>query len=86
MSDQVIVKYDRTDYGRVYLGDVGQRHQLGGGKGLYTIGQDRYISFGQDATFVKTGDVMMSAKLGRIGSMTAGTTVNRDMTAFTVTF
>ena len=87
MSDQVIVKYDRTDYGRVYLGDVGQRHQLGGGKGLYTHGQDRYISHGQDATFVKTGDVMMSAVFGRIGSMTAESGYCKgDRTAFTVTF
>lgn len=62
----VIVKYDGTDYGRVYLGDVGQRHQLGGGKGLYTIGQDRYLSHGQDATFVGTGDAYMSANSGRI--------------------
>lgn len=81
MSDQVIVKYDRTDYGRVYLCDVGQRNGLGGGKGIYTLGQDRYISYGQDATFVKTGDVMMSAMVGRIHSMMSG-----DRTAFTVTF
>lgn len=64
-----IVKYDGTDVGRVYLGDVGQRHQLGGGKGLYSLGQDRYLSKGQDATFVSTGDVLLSADRGRIKKM-----------------
>jgi len=62
----VVVKYDQTDIGRVYLGDVGMRNQLGGGRGLYVLGQDRYISHGQDATFVKTGDVLLSAFEGRI--------------------
>jgi len=81
MSDSVIVKYDKTDYGRIYLGDVGRRHQLGGAVGLYTLGQDRYLSHGQDTTFVKTGDVMMSAMQGRIASMYIG-----DRTGFTVTF
>jgi transketolase C-terminal domain/subunit len=84
MSDRVIVKYDRTDYGRIYLGDVGRRNQLGGAVGLYTHGQDRYLSHGQDATFVKTGDVMMSAVVGTIASMTAPNKFDR--TAFTVTF
>ena len=62
----VVVKYDGNDFGRIYLGDVGQRHQLGGGQGLYTKGQDRYIKYGQDATFVGTGDVYMSTYSGRI--------------------
>lgn len=74
----VIVKYDGTDYGRVYLGDVGQRHQLGGGQGLYTKGQDRYLSYGSDTTFVGTGDVYMSANSGRIKSF-------QTRGAFTVT-
>ena len=79
----VIVKYDGTDFGRVYLGDVGQRHQLGGGQGLYTLGQDRYLSYGQDTTFVATGDVIMSAtyagydRTGQIKNMV-------DKGAFTV--
>lgn len=55
------VAYDGTDYGRIYLADVGQRHQLGGGQGLYVLGQDRYISHGEDTTFVSTGDVLLSA-------------------------
>jgi transketolase C-terminal domain/subunit len=58
---KTVVHYDGTDRGRIYLGDVGQRNQLGGGKGLYVLGQDRYIRKGQDATFITTGDVMMSA-------------------------
>jgi hypothetical protein len=61
-----IVKYDGTDIGRIYLGDVGQRNQLGTGKGIYSYGQDRYLSYGQDATFVTTSDVMMSLASGRL--------------------
>lgn len=66
---RTVVHYDGTDYGRIYLGDVGQRHQLGGGKGLYTQGQDRYIKHGQDATFATSGDVLTSYATahGRIG-------------------
>ena len=80
----VIVNYDGTDYGRIYLGDVGQRHQLGGGQGLYTLGQDRYISHGEDTTFIATSDVVMSAtyaahdRTGRIKDLV-------DRGAFTVT-
>jgi len=80
----VIVVYDGTDYGRVYLGDVGQRHQLGGGQGLYTNGQDRYLSYGQDATFIATGDVLLSATYAgndRTGVIKA----MEDKGAFTVT-
>jgi hypothetical protein len=75
----VVVHYDKTDFGRIYLGDVGMRNQLGGGKGLYVNGQDRYLSHGQDATFVRTGDVMLSISQGRIGKMI-------DKTAFEVSF
>jgi len=57
----VTVTYDGTDRGRIYLSDVGQRNQLGGGQGIYTLGQDRYLSKDQTATFIKTGAVMMSA-------------------------
>ena len=80
----VIVVYDGTDYGRVYLHDVGQRNQLGGGKGLYVLGQDRYISSGGDTTFIATSDVIMSAtytgadRTGQIKNM-------EDRGAFTVT-
>ena len=61
-----IITYDKTDIGRIYLGDVGQRNQLGTGKGIYSYGQDKYISHGHDATFVTTGDVMMSRSVGTI--------------------
>lgn len=61
-----VVTYDGTDYGSVYLRDVGQRNQLGGGKGIFVLGQDRYISYGQDATLVDTGDVLMSKNSGVI--------------------
>jgi hypothetical protein len=57
-----VVHYDGTDYGRIYLGDIGRRRQLGGAKeGINTLGQDRYIRKGQDATFIQTGEIMMSA-------------------------
>ena len=59
-----IVTYDGTDIGRIYLKDIGQRNQLGGGKGIYTHGQDQYISSGEDATLVSTGDVLMSVASG----------------------
>lgn len=74
----VIVNYDGTDYGRVYIRDVGQRNQLGGGRGIYYYGQDQYLSYGEDATFVGTGDVYMSASQGVIKSF-------EDKGAFTVT-
>jgi len=79
LDSTVIVRYDNTDMGRIYLGDVGMRNQLGGGKGLYTLGQDRYISHGQDATFIKTGDVLMSANVGRIKKFS-------DLGAFTIEY
>ena len=79
-----VVHYDRTDTGRIYLGDVGQRHQLGGGQGLYTKGQDRYISFGQDATFVQTGDVAMSQQNGRIKHFTDTTNFRTETVSITV--
>jgi len=60
-ANRTTVAYDGTDYGRIYLHDIGQRNQLGGGKGLYVQGQDRYISHGQDATFISTSDVLLSA-------------------------
>jgi transketolase C-terminal domain/subunit len=66
-----VVKYDGTNYGRVYLRDVGARNGLGGGKGIYNLGQDRYLNHGQDATLVQTGEVALSAKKGVISKMTA---------------
>jgi len=61
-----VVKYDGTNYGSIYLKDVGQRNQLGGGKGIFVYGQDRYISYGQDATLVDSGDVLLSKDRGTI--------------------
>ncbi len=80
----ISVAYDGTDYGKVYLHDVGQRNQLGGGKGLYVQGQDRYLSHGQDTTFVATSDVMLSASYA--GADGTGQIKNlQDRGAFTVT-
>jgi hypothetical protein len=63
-----IVQYDGTDVGKIYLRDVGQRNQLGGGKGIFVEGQDQYITAGGDATFISTSDVMLSATSGVIKS------------------
>ena len=60
---KVVVHYGGTDAGPIYLRDVGQRNQLGGGKGIYTNGQDRYIHYGQDATLVATADVILSCSV-----------------------
>lgn len=68
-----IVQYDGTDVGKIYLRDVGQRNQLGGGKGIFVIGQDQYLAYGSDATFLSTSDVMLSATSGVIKNFeTAG--------------
>lgn len=77
-----IIQYDGTNVGPIYLKDVGQRNQLGGGKGIYTLGQDQYIAYGSDATLLSTSDVMLSATSGVIntyedaGSLTV--TINPD--------
>jgi hypothetical protein len=85
MADSTtVVVYDATNYGKVYLGDVGQRNQLGTGRGIYSHGQDRYLhhvsdgtAYKHDATFLSTSDVLLSKHVGRIAKM------NRDMTANT---
>ena len=63
-----IINYDRTDVGPIYLRDIAQRNQLGGGRGIYFNGQDRYISYGGDATFISTSDVMLSMTQGVLKS------------------
>jgi len=60
---KVIIHYDGTNRGPIYLKDIGQRNQLGGGKGIYTHGQDRYVSYGTDATLIGTADVMLSCSV-----------------------
>jgi len=79
VTEVTVVKYDKTDIGPIYLGDVGMRNQLGGGRGLYVQGQDRYMHYGQDATLVQTGDVLLSADRGRIR-------YGIDNSAFTVSY
>jgi hypothetical protein len=77
-----IVKYDGSDVGSIYLYDIGQRNQLGGGKGIYVRGQDQYLAHGHDATFISTSDVMLSNTSGVIkhfttaGSFTVTLTVD----------
>ena len=77
-----IINYDGTDRGKIYLRDVGQRNQLGGGKGIYNLGQDRYLAYGSDATLVSTSDVMLSTSSGVIAYYTTNgsftTTINPD--------
>ncbi len=59
----VVIHYDGTNRGSIYLKDVGQRNQLGGGKGIYTMGQDRYVDYGTDATLIATADVVLSCSV-----------------------
>lgn len=73
-----VVQYDGTDVGKVYLRDIGQRNQLGGGKGIYVIGQDQYLASGGDATFLSTSEVMLSSTSGVIKKF-------EDTGSFTVT-
>lgn len=67
---KVIIHYNGTNRGPIYLKDVGQRNQLGGGKGIYVNGQDRYVDWGTDATLVATADVVLSASV--LGPDTTG--------------
>lgn len=60
------VAYSGTNYGRVYLNDVGGRNQLGSGLGIYHLGQDQYINPGQTLVLQTTGDVLLSKARGRI--------------------
>ena len=55
-----------ANVGPLYLKDIGQRNGLGGGKSIYVLGQDRYVSYGSDTTFISTSDVMLSATKGVI--------------------
>ena len=66
-----IIHYDGTNVGPVYLRDIGMRNGLGGGKGIYVLGQDQYIDPGTDATLLSTGDVMLSSTKGVIAKMVA---------------
>ena len=65
-----VITYDGTNRGPIYLKDIGQRNGLGGGKNIYTRGQDRYMEPGTDATLISTSDVMLSATSGVIRKMT----------------
>jgi hypothetical protein len=70
---KTIVHYDGSNLGTIYLRDIGQRNGLGGGKGIYTLGQDCYVDYGTDTTFISTSDVMLSATSGVIAKyVTAG--------------
>lgn len=59
-----VVHYHGTNRGPIYLKDIGQRNQLGGGRGIYVKGQDRYVDWGTDTTFLSTSDVMLSNSIG----------------------
>ena len=65
---KVIIHYDGTNRGSLYLRDVGMRNQLGGGKGIYVHGQDQYIGYGTDATLIATSDVMLSCSANSDGT------------------
>jgi hypothetical protein len=65
---KVIIHYQGTNKGPIYLRDVGQRNQLGGGKGIYSHGQDQYVDYGTDATLIATADVMLSCSANADGT------------------
>ena len=70
------VAYSGTDVGRIYLRDIGMRNQLGGGKGIYVLGQDCYINKGDSTVLTTTGDLLMSIQHGVIKSfVTSGSLV-----------
>jgi len=75
---KINIKYDKTDVGPIYLRDIGARNQLGGGRGIYILGQDQYINAGADTTLALTGDVLLSS--------TKGVIHDHDGTSFTVTY
>lgn len=91
MAKTTVVVYDATNYGKVYLGDVGQRNQLGTGRGIYSRhGQDQYLhhvadgtAYHHDATLINTGDVLLNTDRGRIAKMNKDSTANQ-FRAFTV--
>ena len=58
------VNYSGTDVGPVYLKDIGQRNGLGGGKGIYVLGQDQYLAKGHSVRLISTSDVMLSMTKG----------------------
>ena len=60
---RVVIHYDGTNRGPIYLKDCGLRNQLGGGRGIYVNGQDQYIDYGSDATLIATSDVMLSCSV-----------------------
>ena len=66
----VIIHYNGTDAGPIYLKDIGTRNQLGGGRGIYVKGQDQYIDYATDATIIATGDVLLSCSV--LGPDTTG--------------
>jgi hypothetical protein len=65
----VRITYDGSNFGTVYLKDVGMRNQLGGGRGIYVHGQDRYIDHDGTTVLLKTSDVLNSINTGVIGNM-----------------
>jgi hypothetical protein len=65
----VRITYDGHNFGPVYLKDVGMRNQLGGGRGIYVHGQDRYIHHDGTTVLLKTSDVLQSINSGVIGDM-----------------
>jgi hypothetical protein len=74
---KTIIHYDGTNRGPIYLKDIGTRNGLGGGRSIYTKGQDQYVDYGTDTTLVSTSDVMLSNTSGVIKKMA-------DLGSFTI--
>ena len=61
------VKYFGTNVGKIYLGDVYKRHQLGGSpEGQYLAGQDEYIIWGETVVLELTSEVLFSMSNGTL--------------------
>ena len=67
MSDQIRIRYNGTNVGKIYLSDIEKRLGLGGAQeGNYKGGQDQYIIWGETVILEKTGDVLMSLASGNL--------------------
>jgi len=67
MSDQIRIRYNGTNIGKIYLSDVEKRLALGGSvEGNYRGGQDQYIIWGETVVLQKSGNVLMSLASGNL--------------------
>jgi hypothetical protein len=65
VSKYTVLSYSGTNYGALYLEDIGVRPQLGKGV-MGKIGQDIVINPGDIIAVVTTGDVLLSREKGTL--------------------